>query len=327
MDQSWWRGRKVLVTGGCGFLGSYLMEELVASGAQVTVADNLETGTLENLAGLQGRFRFIQGDLKVGSFCEEICRGSDVVMNLVGRAFGMGYSMHHHGEMLYHNAITHLNMLEAARLSKAERFLLVSTSCVYSDDAPTPTPELEVTLGLPEQVNAGYGWAKRIAELQARYYHREYGMPVAIARPFNPYGGKYRWSEEKSHVVPTLVKRILDGEDPVIVWGSGKQRRDLLHARDAVRLLMKVTERYACGQPVNIGYDQDVSIAELVSMICEISGRHPKVIYDTSKPEGRFRKCADPALLRKITDGYEPKIGLKEGIQEMVEWYHRSFGS
>ena len=226
--------------------------------------------------------------------------------------------MQHHGEMLYNNTVIQLQMLEAARQNDIKRFLVVSSSCVYPDDAPAPTPELQTMTGLPERVNEGYGWAKRIAELQARYYHDEYGMNIAICRPFNPYGGRYRWSGEKSHVIPILVKRVLDGQDPLVVWGSGRQRRTFLHARDTARLMMIVTERYPQAKPVNIGYDDDISIAELVSLICDLSGKHPKIVFDTSKPEGRFRKSADAALLRRISNNYEPEIDLRRGITDLL---------
>lgn len=321
-----WESRKVLVTGGCGFLGSYLVEELVAAGAKVTLVDNLEAGKLENIASVMDKVRFIEADLIDFGVCLKVSEGIEVVMNLVGRTQGVGYSSKHHGEMLFHNAVTHLNMLEAARQNEVERFLVVSSSCVYPDDAPVPTPELPVTTGLPEQANEGYGWSKRIAELQAQYCYREYGMKIAICRPFNSYGARYLWrGEQNSHVIPTLVKKVMDGRNPLVVWGSGKQRRNFLYARDTVRLMMMVTERYACTDSVNIGYEDDVSITELVSLICEVTGRHPEIVFDTSKPEGQFRKCVNSKLLRKITGDYKPEVSLNEGIQEMIEWYYRIF--
>jgi nucleoside-diphosphate-sugar epimerase len=322
---SFWHSRKVLVAGGCGFIGSYLVEQLVAAQAHVTVVDNLEKGTLDNIAPVADQVEFIQGDLRDRTVCQRVTDGFDVVMNLAARAYGLEYSVQHHGEMLYHNAVISLHMLEAARASGIGRFLVVSSSCVYPDDAETPTPELDVMTGMPEQVNEGYGWAKRIAELQAYYYSREYGMKIAIVRPFNPYGGRYQWAGAKSHVIPALVKRVMDGKDPLVVWGSGNQRRNFLHVRDTVQLMMLVTENYACGKPVNLGYEDDVSIADLVSLICEVSGRHPNVVFDTTKPEGRFRKCADATLLRKVTNDYQPKVDLRRGIEEMIEWYERTF--
>lgn len=322
---TFWRDRRTLVTGGCGFIGSYLVEELVAAGAKVSVLDNLTTGRLDNIAAVRDSVEFIQGDLRDFDTCLRTARTSDVVLNLAGQAFGLEYSMKHHGEMLYHNAIIQLHMLEAARLAGVQKFLVTSSSCVYPDDAPIPTPELDVTERQPEEVNRGYGWAKRIAELQAGYYHHEYDMDIAICRPFNPYGGRYIWAGEKSHVIPTLVKKIMDGDDPLTVWGSGRQRRNFLHVRDAARLMMLVAQNVSDATPVNIGYDEDVAIADLVEIILEVSGRSPVVEFDTSKPEGRFRKCPDAARLRRITENYAPTITLRDGIQEMVDWYHRTF--
>jgi len=286
----------------------------------------LEAGKLENISAVIDCVRFIECDLCEPEACRKVTTDVNVVMNLAGRAYGLGYSTQHHGEMLYHNSVLQLHMLEAARLNNVDRFLVVSSSCVYPDETVVPTPELDVATGKPERTNEGYGWAKRIAELQATYYYQEYGMKIAIARPFNVYGGRYLWNEAKSHVIPALIKKVLDGDDPVIIWGSGNQGRSFLHARDTAKIMMLVTERYACAQPVNIGYDDAISIADLVKLICQVSGRHPKVVFDPTKPEGQFRKSADATLLRKVTDNYQPGIDLRQGIEEMIDWYEKTFG-
>lgn len=325
-QQGFWQGKKVLVGGGCGFLGSYLTPELVRAGAQVTVIDNLDNSSADALGEVSNQVEFVEADLRDAAVCDRVTKGQDVVMNLAAKAFGMEYSRAHNGEMLVYNLLCTLIALEAARKNNVERFLIVSSSCVYPDDAPVPTPELDVFTGMPESVNEGYGWAKRIQELAGDYYARDYGMKVSIVRPFNPYGGNYRWgSEDKAHVIPALVKRVLDGEDPMVCWGSGNQRRNFLHASDAARLIMKVVEKDAVATPVNIGYDDDVSIADLVNLICEVAGVAPKIVFDTTKPEGRFRKAAHAARLRDITDDYRPQVTLRDGIAEMVEWYKRSF--
>jgi nucleoside-diphosphate-sugar epimerase len=229
--------------------------------------------------------------------------------------------------MLVDNLLAGLLPLAAARDNNVGRFLVVSSSCVYPDDVGVPTPEGTGFAGTPEIVNEGYGWAKRMQEQAATYYSRDHGMQIAVVRPFNMYGGNYRWkAEDKAHVVPTLVKRVLDGEDPLVVWGSGRQRRNLLHGRDAAHVILRVVEHSHDATPVNIGYEDDTPIAELVETILEVTGRRPQVVFDRSRPEGAFRKCADATRLRSLTDDYVPTVSLREGIVDMMDWYERSFG-
>jgi nucleoside-diphosphate-sugar epimerase len=327
MNQTnWWHGKRVLVGGGCGFLGSYMVQQLVDAGATVTVVDNLDNGYIDNLAPVKSQLTFVEADLRDQAVCRQVTRQQDVVLNLAAKAFGMEYSRAHNGEMLVYNLLATLVPLEAARANGVERYLIVSSSCVYPDDAGIPTPELPVFTGLPESVNEGYGWAKRIQELAGTYYARDYGMKVSTVRPFNPYGGHYRWgTEDKAHVMPALVKRIMDREDPLIVWGSGNQRRNFLHASDATQRILDIVAGGVTDGPVNVGYDDDVSIADLVRLICDVAGKNPQIVYDTTKPEGRFRKCADATRLRAVTAGAVPRVSLREGVAEMIDWYHRSF--
>jgi len=325
-ENSFWQDKNVLVGGGCGFLGSYLVPQLVKAGAEITVVDNFDNSSEDSLAPIRKEIQFVEGDLRDPETCDRLTKDKDLVMNLAAKAFGMEYSRAHNGEMLVYNLLSTLTALEAARKNNVERFLIVSSSCVYPDEAPIPTPELDVFTDMPESVNQGYGWAKRIQELAGEYYARDYGMKITTVRPFNPYGGNYRWgSDDKAHVIPALVKRVMDGEDPLVVWGSGNQRRNFLHAKDAMSLLMKIVEKDIVATPVNIGYDDDVTIADLVKLICEVAGVQPEIIFDTNKPEGRFRKCADATRLRQATDNYQPQISLRKGIEEMLEWYKRSF--
>ena len=184
MTKTYWTGKKVLVAGGAGFMGSYLVELLLDDGAKVTVADNLSRGRIENLSGVMDRISFHNMDLRYLSRCEEICSGQDIVLNLASPAFGVEYSMTHHGEMLTDVTTIGFNLLEAARRQGVRRFLLVSSSCVYPDDAGVPTKEDEALRGAPETVNLGYGWGKRMVEMQGQYYAKEYNMQVAITRPF-----------------------------------------------------------------------------------------------------------------------------------------------
>jgi nucleoside-diphosphate-sugar epimerase len=316
----------ILVGGGCGFLGSYLVPVLVARGARVTVVDNLQNGTVDALSAVRDTIRFIEGDLSDRATCAAVLASQEIFINLAARASGVAFSRTHHGEMLVDNVLCGLVPLEAARTAGVHRLVVTSTSCVYPDDAPVPTPELDPFTGWPEHVNEGYGWAKRIQELAAQYYAAEHGLSVTVIRPFNLYGARYPWrSVEKAHVIPSLVKRVLDGEDPVVVWGSGEQRRNFLHGSDGAELVARIIESGATG-PVNLGYEDDVRIADLIALICEVTGRRPRIEFDRTKPDGQARKSADASRLRDISGGYVPRVSLRQGIEEMVEWYERTFG-
>ena len=322
-----WQNTRVLVGGGCGFLGSYLVPALVRAGARVTVVDNLEHGDSSALDPVKAAVTFVQADLRERSVCDEVLPGHDLFINLAAKASGVGFSRTHHGEMLIDNILCGLVPLQAAQRHGISRIVMTSTSCVYSDDAPVPTPELDAFIGEPEKVNEGYGWAKRVQELAAGYLAREHGTKITILRPFNLYGSNYPWrSTERAHVIPALVKRVLDGEDPLVVWGSGEQRRNFLHGEDAAEIILRVLASGAEG-PVNIGYEEDTRIADLVALICDVTGRRPKIVFDRSRPDGQARKSSDSTRLRALTGNYEPRITLREGVEQMVDWYARTFKS
>jgi UDP-glucose 4-epimerase len=320
---TYWDNRRVVVGGGCGFLGSYLVPALVREGARVTIVDNLENGQAAPAHG--GGVTFIEADLREREACERVLEGQEVFINLAARASGVGFSRTHHGEMLVHNVLCGLVPLAAAQRCAIPHVVMTSTSCVYSDDAPIPTPELDPFVGSPERVNEGYGWAKRIQELAAGYFATDYGMKITVLRPFNMYGANYPWrSSEKAHVIPSLVKRVLDGEDPLVVWGSGEQRRNFLHGSDAAEVIVRVVASGASGA-VNVGYEDDTRIADLVTLVCDVTGRHPRIVFDRSRPDGQARKSADATRLRALTGNYAPRVSLRQGIEEMVDWYHRTF--
>ena len=289
--------------------------------------DNLDGGDLAALDPVRPDIAFVEGDLRDRHTCESVLRGCELFVNLAATASGVGFSRAHHAHMLIDNVLCGLVPLQEAHRHGVRQVVTVSTSCVYPDDAPVPTPELDPFTGDPEQVNAGYGWAKRVQELASAYIADEHGVRTTVLRPFNLYGGGYPWrSAERGHVIPSLVKRILDGEDPLVVWGSGQQRRNFLHGVDAAEVSWRIIASGARG-PVNIGYEDDTRISDLVELICDVTGRHPAVVFDTSRPDGHMRKSADSTLLRALTDDYVPRISLREGIEEMVRWYHDRFQS
>ena len=316
--------RRVVIGGGCGFFGSYLVPAIVGAGARVTVVDNLQNGELSALDPVRESVRFIEADLRDAAEAERVLEGAQCFVNLAGTVSGVGFSRLHHGDMLIDNILCGLVPLRAAVRQQVPHLVMTSSSCIYPEEAPVPTPELDPFVGRPEAVNEGYGWAKRIHELAGGYVAREQGMKLTILRPFNMYGGNVRWrSTEKAHVIPSIVRRVLDGEDPLVVWGSGEQRRNFLHGSDAAEAAVRVIASGAEG-PVNIGYEEDTSIAELVALICDVTGRHPKVVFDRSRPDGQARQAADATRLRELTGGYAPRVLLRAGIEEMVEWYRRT---
>lgn len=318
-EQSFWTDKKVLVAGGAGFIGAHLVRLLLEAGATVRVADNLERGRRENLTDIWDRIEFMQVDLMSIDNCLDATQGQDVVMNLVARSCGVEYSQDHHGELFARNTMLGLNVLDAARQNAVERVLVVSTSAVYQDGVDSPTPETAYT-GIPEQINQGYALGKINMERQAQYYTKEYGMKIAIARPANVYGRGDSWQAEKSHVIPALIKRILDGENPLLVWGSGEQTRSFVHVRDAARAFMELTEKHAVGEPVNVGHDREISIGDLARMICEQAGKSPEVQFDTTKPEGAPRKALSALRLKEVT-GFQTEIPLQDGLKEMIDWF------
>jgi len=318
-------GRHVIVTGGAGLIGSFLVEHLVKSGAKVTVVDDFSKGKSENLIEVADRIMIRRADLENKEEAAAALIGADIVFHLASRAYGVGYSSKHHYEMLSHNERITNNVLDCLRRNPPKQLLVTSSSCVYSDDGPDTIPELPLFVGEPEKANWGYGWAKRFLEQKALIFSTETGTAVTIVRPFNIYGERYRWVGESSQAIPMLVKRILDGTDPVIVWGSGNQRRNYLHAIDCAWVMAKLVAAGHHIDPVNIGTEDTIAVIDLARLICRQAGITPKLAVDATKPEGRFIKSASSLRLRQILPNFQPSISLEDGIRRMIDWYHATF--
>ena len=317
-----WSRRRVLVTGGAGFVGSYLVEDLLALGTTVRVVDDFSTDTRNGFPQARD-VELIEGDLRDPEVTRSAVAGMDVVLHLAARAYGMLRSMENSPNILRDNILMSFHLLDACVEAGVDRVLMVSSSCVYPDDAPIPTPELPVNQGLPESVNEGYGWAKRMLEIQSRYIFEKHGLPIAIVRPFNAYGGRYRWQGAASHVVPSLVKKVLDGDDPVVVWGSGRQSRDLLHAHDFALGFRLATECAVDCDPINLASGTPVKLVDLVQKFAELAGVEVEIEFDRSKPDGRPSKHADIAKLQQKVPAFRPTVSLEVGLTEMIEWYER----
>lgn len=322
MTKSFWEGKKVLVTGGTGFIGSHVVEKLVGLGAHVTVLDKTKNGVIKNIDYLKEKISFIQGDCSSFDTAYRACVNQEVVMNLAARVGGIEYNRTHQATMLRDNLLIETVMIEAARQAGVERFLVVSSACVYPHDALVPTPESEGFRGKPEETNGGYGWAKRMAEKLGMYYAEEFGMKVGIVRPYNAYGPRDHFDPQVSHVIPALIKRVLDGEDPVVVWGSGKQTRAFLYVEDLAEGMIQAIEKYPVPDPINLGTDEEVTIEKLVKMIVRLSGKNPSVVFDSTKPDGSPRRNSDNQKAKKKI-GFEANTKLEDGIKRTIDWYKK----
>jgi len=320
MINNFWENKRVLVTGGAGFVGSHLVEKLVKRGVKVSVLDNLQNGKEVNLESVKNEISFINGNCQNPEDALNACKNQNIVMNLAARVGGIEYNRTHQATMMRDNLLIGTTMIEAARKAGVERFLVVSSACVYPCNCSVPTPESEGLLDEPEPTNGGYGWAKRMAELLGRYYKEEFGMKVGIARPYNCYGPRDHFDPETSHVISALIKRVFDGENPIKVWGSGKQTRAFLYVEDFAQGLILTIEKYPVAEAVNIGTDEEVTIAELVKKIVKVSRIKSRIVFDTSKPDGSPRRNSDNRKAKEKL-GFQAKITLDEGLRRTIKWY------
>lgn len=318
-----YQGKRVAVCGGGGFLGSHVVEELLEAGARVSVIQRSRPE--ERLASRLGELEFISADLSGIKDCLRTLKGAEIVINTAAQVGGIQYNMVHPGLLFYANSSLGLTILEAARLEGVERFILTSSTCVYPREAPVPTPEEFGLVGEPERSNIGYGWAKRIEELQARFYAEEYGMRLAVVRPSNLYGPRDHFDPAISHVIPALIRRTAQARETLEVWGSGEQTRSFLYVKDAARALLAAGEQYAVGDPVNIGTEEEVTIKELVNLIIKATNRQLVPRFDPSGPVGQPRKAADVSKAKRVLD-WKPQYTLEQGLRETVAWYGRQPG-
>ena len=324
-NNSFYKNKNIAVTGGLGMIGSYLCELLVSAEANVFALDNLERGKLTNLSSILERdnFEFWEGDCTdldwLVTLFEECHIGT--VFNLAAKVAAIDFNSAHHGEMFFKNMQLQSIPLEAARIAGVERFAQTSTVCVYPHTTKLPTQEYEACANNPEPTNEGYGLAKLMGERMAQFYSSEYDLPVAITRFSNAYSERDYFDWETAHVIPSLIRKNLE-RDVIEIWGDGEQRREFLHAKDAAKGILLVTEKYPEADAVNIGTGYNISVNELNTMIQNILGITKPVIHTFEKPVGHLERLTDNSKL-KIVTGWTPEIGLREGLQEVISDYRR----
>jgi GDP-L-fucose synthase len=306
-----YRGKRILVTGGTGLIGVPLVELLVTEGAVVRVV------SLDDPSRAHPDAEFIRADLMDFSNCMKVCEGMDYVFNVVGIKGSPAMTAQKPASFFVPTITFNTNMMEAARRCKVKKYLYTSTIGVY---APAEVfYEDEVWKTFPSPNDRFAGWAKRMGELQAEAYAIEYGWKdIAIVRPANVYGPFDNFDPKNAMVIPSLIRRAVDGENPLSVWGDGSPVRDFIHARDVAKAMLLVMEKMP-GYPVNIGSGEGVSIRRIVEIIVSHLKDKPQVVWDTSKPSGDKKRLMDVSKIRAL--GFTPEIPIEQGIKEVMQWY------
>ena len=317
--------KEIYVTGGAGLIGSFLSELLINCGYKVFIVDDFSKGQINNIKNIENKVEIIEADLQNQHQTEKALSKAKIIYHLASRAYGVGYSSKNHIETLLHNEKITNNLLEVFEDSKPYKILVASSSCVYKDNGPDLISERYLFDQEPEIVNRGYGWAKRFLEQKFLLLSEISNINLKIVRPFNIYGERYKWVGDYSSAIPMLVKKIMDKDDPIYAWGSGNQKRSYMHAFDCARLMKEIMDNTTENIVVNIGTKETISISELINKICDISGKKPSIIFDKTKPEGRFIKSSDTTLLEKLTRDKIVSVNLDEGIKRMLIWYEKNF--
>ena len=304
-----WSDKRILVTGGVGFLGSFIIEELKKKGVD---GENIRIPRSKDT------------DLRRWENCIEVVKDIDIVVHLAAKVGGIGFNRKYPATLFYDNAIMGIQLIEAARQENIEKFVAVGTVCAYPKFTPVPFKEEDLWNGYPEETNAPYGLAKKMMLLQSQAYRQQYGFNSIFLLPVNLYGPRDNFDLESSHVIPALIRKFTEAVEnnrrTVEVWGTGKASREFLYVEDAARGIILATEKYNKPDPVNIGAGFEIKIKDLVGLIAELTGFEGDLRWDTSKPDGQPRRCLDVSRARKEF-GFEAKVDFREGLEKTIEWY------
>jgi UDP-glucose 4-epimerase len=323
---SYWSSKNVLVTGGASFIGSHLVERLVGEGASVRVADDFSSGRRENLAGCLGKVDIVEGDLRLPDVAQAAARDMDVVFHLAAAHGGRGYIDTHPVECSG-NLVLDGVVFAAAHHARVVRVCLASSACVYPVTLQAPPAGgrfvyLREDMADPlqpgkAQADGEYGWAKLMAEMHLRAYHKQHGLKSAICRIFTSYGER----ENETHAVVALIAKAFVRMEPYAIWGDGKQDRNFTYVGDTVQGLLLAAERIDDASPINVGSDEHVTIMQLVEVICDLSGWRPRDFrFELDKPVGVYSRAADVTRMRERL-GWKPGTDVREGVRRTLEWY------
>lgn len=310
----YWDNKKILVTGGAGFLGSHLVDNL------------LQKREIMQKQIIIPRSRAY--DLRKWENCNKVVKGIDIIIHLAARVGGIGFNQKNPGMLFYDNILMGSQLIEAARLEGVEKIVQIGTVCSYPKHTSAPFKEEYFWNGYPEETNAPYGIAKKALLVMAQAYRQQYGINIIYLIPVNLYGPRDNFDLESSHVIPALIRKfneaVRERKKNVVVWGTGKASREFLYVEDAVEGILMATEKYNKPDPVNIGTGEEITIKELANMIAELTEFDGQIKWDINKPDGQPRRCLDTYKAKKEF-GFEAKIDLKEGLKKTIEWYQHEF--
>jgi GDP-L-fucose synthase len=305
-----WGDKKILVTGGAGFLGSFVVEKLTK-----------ERGVKPEHIRVP---RSKEVDLRRWENCVNAVEDIDVVIHLAAKVGGIGFNKKYPGTLFYDNAVMGIQLMEAARQEGVQKFVAVGTICAYPKFTPVPFKEEDLWNGYPEETNAPYGIAKKTLLVQAQAYRAQYGLNAIYLLPVNLYGPGDNFDPESSHVIPALIKKMVDakleGRDEVVVWGTGKVSREFLYVEDAAEGILLATEKYDKPDPVNIGVGKEITINDLVYLIAKFTGYTGKIVWDTTKPDGQPRRCLDTSKAKEEF-GFIAQTEFGDGLKKTIDWY------
>jgi GDP-L-fucose synthase len=302
------------VTGGAGFLGSHLVDRLLEE--KKVPRENIRVP------------RSLECDLRKMTSCKRAVEGEDIVIHLAAKVGGIGYNRKYPGTLFYDNAVMGIQLIEAARQEEVEKIVLIGTVCAYPKYTRVPFKEEDLWEGYPEETNAPYGIAKKILLTQSKAYREQYGLNSIYLLPVNLYGPRDNFHPEHSHVIPALIRKIIEARnekrEKVVAWGTGTPSREFLYVEDAAKGIIMAAEKYNKSEPVNLGTGKETTIKELVDLIANISDFKGKIYWDTSKPDGQPRRCLD---INKALEefNFKAKTSLRDGLIKTINWFIENY--
>ncbi|MEM7333740.1 MAG: GDP-L-fucose synthase [Chloroflexota bacterium] len=304
-----WKGKRVCVTGGEGFLGSYVVEELRARGAEELFIPRRREYDLVQLPAIKQLLE----DAK-----------PDIIIHLAASVGGIGANLAHQAEFFYDNLMMGTQLMHESYLAGIEKFVAIGTICAYPKFAPIPFREEDLWSGYPEETNAPYGLAKKMLLVQSNVYRSQYGFNSIYLLPVNLYGPGDNFDPESSHVIPALIRKCVEakvrGDASIEAWGDGSPTREFLFVKDAAKGIVLATERYDGHLPVNLGSSFEISIKDLVETIAKVTGFEGDIVWNTDRPNGQPRRKLDVSRSKELF-GFESQVNFEEGLEETVLWY------